>query len=170
MKQRKSLMSDDPKKAAVVPLPGAPTPSVPDELLDVTAQDAGLGVSRDPADLILPLITVLQQNSPQCEKRDPAYINGAEPSCFWFRNDLIPIRDGVAGFICIPCDMDTVWLEWGPTRGSGLLGRHLEQPTDVEVRDNPRVANGNSWSVAAVATPCSRPGNSTFSSTASRTC
>ena len=79
----------------------------------------------------------MQSNSSITDKRSPDYRPGCEPGAFWFRNDLIEIRDGVIGFECIPCGMQTVWLEWAPLRGGGLLGRHLEQPTDVELRANP---------------------------------
>jgi hypothetical protein len=143
------LAVTDPTKpnnaTAMVPLSGEASPVVPDDLLDVTARDAGLGVSTDPADQILPLITVLQTNSPAVDKRSPDYIDRAEPGCFRFRGDLIEIRDGVAGFTCIPCAMQSVWLEWGPNRGSGLFGRHLKEPDDVEVReeDGLRVRRGS---------------------------
>ena len=126
-----------PKNAPGVPAPaGQPLPSIPDDMLEITAQDAGLGVSTDPDDQILPLITVLQTNSPITDKRSTDYIAGAEAGAFWFRGDLIPIRDGVIGFDAIPCGMLTVWNEWGPTRGSGLFGRHPKQPDDVELRAN----------------------------------
>jgi hypothetical protein len=104
------------------------------DLLEITKQDAGLGSSPDPQDRLLPLITVLQTNSPICDKRSPNHIAGAEPGNFWFRNDLIPIRDGLTGFLCTPCGMQRVWLEWGPVRGSGLFGRHPEQPKNVTMR------------------------------------
>jgi hypothetical protein len=123
-------------KREVVPASGHALPGVPDDLLEITKQDAGLGSSPDPQDRLLPLITVLQTNSPICDKRSPTHIAGAEPGNFWFRNDLIPIRDGVTGFLCVPCGMQRVWLEWGPTRGSGLFGRHSEQPKNVIMRQS----------------------------------
>jgi hypothetical protein len=122
-----------PKPAAVTPRSEPPPPAaMSDEFLRVTAEDAGAGVSTDPADLILPLITIVQTNTPIADKRSPDYRDGAEPGCFWFRNDLIEIRDGEIGFHCVPLKMETAWLEWGPTRGSGLFGRHLQRPTDAE--------------------------------------
>jgi hypothetical protein len=123
-------------KREIVPASGDTLPAVPDELLDITAQDAGLGSSPDPQDRLLPLITVLQSNSPICDKRSPSHIAGAEPGNFHFRNDLIPIRDGLTGFICIPCGLQRVWLEWGPTRGSGLFGRHLQQLNNLIPRQS----------------------------------
>jgi hypothetical protein len=140
-----------PTKLEIVTANSAALPDVPDDLLEITKADARLGASDDPADRLLPLITVLQTNSPICDKRSPNHIAGAEPGNFWFRNDLIPIRDGLTGFICTPCGMQRVWLEWGPTRGSGLFGRHPQQPENVTMRPSEdggrtvmaRVDNGN---------------------------
>jgi hypothetical protein len=123
-------------KREVVPASGNALPEVPNDLLEVTKQDAGLGSSPDQQDRLLPLILVLQTNSPICDKRSPTHIAGAEPGNFWFRNDLIPIRDWVTGFFCVPCGMQRVWLEWGPIRGSGLFGRHSEQPKNVTTRQS----------------------------------
>jgi hypothetical protein len=125
----------NPKPAAVAPHSEPQPPSaMSDEMLALTAEDAGFGVSTDPADLILPLITVLQNNSPICDMRSADYIDGAVAGAFWFRGDRIEIRDGVIGFDCVPVKMVPGWLEWGPSRGDGLRGRHLKQPEDVETR------------------------------------
>src|SRR5215472_9731621 len=106
---------------------------VPAELLDVTEQDAGLGVSFKQEDQLLPLIYVLQSNSPAVEKRGEAYIQGAEPGHFWMRNSLTPVRDGVAGIEVIPCEMQRTWIEWLPNR-QGFVARHAEAPADMETR------------------------------------
>lgn len=104
---------------------------VPDELLDITEQDAGLGVSFKPEDQLLPLIYILQTNSPVVDKRGDVYIEGAEPGHFWLRNSLEPIRDGIQGIDAIPCEMHRTWIEWLPNRG-GFVARHPEQPSDVK--------------------------------------
>jgi hypothetical protein len=126
----------NPKPAAVAPLPDPQPPStMSDEMLALTEQDAGAGVSKDFADFILPMITVLQSNSPIVDTRSAEYIADAVAGAFWFRNDRVPIRDGVAGFDCIPLKMEDVWVEWGPTRGSGgPFGRHFNLPEDAEQR------------------------------------
>ena len=50
--------------------PLAPIPDqLPAEWLDEATRDAGLGVSDKAEDLLVPTLTVLQQNSPQCDKR-----------------------------------------------------------------------------------------------------
>jgi len=104
---------------------------VPDELLDITEQDAGLGVSFKPEDQLLPLIYILQTNSPSVDKRGDAYIEGAEPGHFWLRNSLTPIRDGIQGIDAIPCEMQRSWIEWLPNRG-GFVARHPAAPSDTK--------------------------------------
>jgi hypothetical protein len=106
---------------------------VPDELLGVTEQDAGLGVSFKPEDQLLPLIYVLQTGSPVVDKRGDSYIEGAEPGNFWLRNSLEPIRDGEEGIITIPCEMTRTWIEWLPNR-QGFVARHEQPPTDMVTR------------------------------------
>ena len=64
------------------------------ELLDITEQDAGLGVSFKAEDQLLPLIYVLQNGSPVVDKRGDSYVPGAEPGHFWLRNAVNPIRNG----------------------------------------------------------------------------
>jgi hypothetical protein len=103
---------------------------VSQELLDVSEQDEGLGVSFKPEDQLLPLIYVLQTNSPSVNKRGDAYIQGAEPGHFWLRNSLNPIRDGAEGIAVIPCEMVRTWIEWLPNRG-GFVARHDIPPQDM---------------------------------------
>jgi hypothetical protein len=106
---------------------------VPEELLDITAQDAGRGVSFDQDDQLIPLIYVLQSNSPVVDKRGDNYIQGAEPGHFWLRNALEPIVSGVDGLDCIPCGMQHTWIEWLPAR-AGFVQRHDKPPADMEVK------------------------------------
>jgi hypothetical protein len=106
---------------------------VPDDLLGVTEEDAGMGVSFKQEDQLLPLIYVLQQNSPVVEKRGEAYIEGAEAGHFWLRNSLTPIKDGVLGIEAIPCEMIRTWIEWLPNR-QGFVARHDAAPSDMVER------------------------------------
>jgi len=104
---------------------------IPDDLAEVIGGDEGKGVSFKAEDQLLPLIYVLQSNSPACGKRTEAYIEGAEPGHFWFRNALSPIVNGETGFDCIPCEMVHTWIEWRPNRG-GFAGRHEAEPADCQ--------------------------------------
>ena len=110
------------------------TPSggtLPAELLDEMAADAGRGVSTKAEDQLIPLIYILQTNSPVCDKRDPAYRDGASPGCFFLRGAIDPIREGDTGIVTIPCEMQRVWLEFLPGR-QGLVDRHAQKPADVK--------------------------------------
>jgi hypothetical protein len=106
---------------------------LPAELADLTEQDSGKGVSFRAEDQLIPLIYVLQSNSPIVDKRSDAHVNGAEPGHFWLRNSVHPIQDGIEGFMAIPCGMRQVWIEWLPNRG-GFVARHDNKPADTETR------------------------------------
>jgi hypothetical protein len=128
------------ENAAMTPL--NPSSAPPTELLDKMAADAGRGVSQKAEDQLLPILYVLQTNSPQVNKRGSDYVEGAEAGHFFLRGALVPIRDGVIGVEAIPCAMDHVFIEWFPGR-QGFVARHAEQPADVESRmvqdvDGPR--------------------------------
>ena len=107
--------------------------TVPADILEETEADAGYGVSFKQEDQLLPLIYVLQNNSPVVEKRSEAYIEGAEPGHFWLRNSLTPIKDGVLGIDVQPCEMIRTWIEWLPNR-QGFVTRHDEPPKDMVER------------------------------------
>src|SRR5215469_6642375 len=106
---------------------------VSQELLDMTESDAGLGVSFKQEDQLLPLIYVLQSNSPVVDRRGEVHIEGAEPGHFWLRNSLHPIADGETGIEVIPCEMVRTWIEWLPNR-QGFVGRHDEPPPDLTTK------------------------------------
>jgi hypothetical protein len=124
----KSNKSDLMESAALAPLAG--DQSLPAELVSQTEADAGKGVSQDWGDRIIPLLGVLQTNSPACDKRGPEYLEGAEPGHIWLRGARVPIRDGLAGIVAIPCGMLHSFIEWAPARG-GFVARHDHQPRDA---------------------------------------
>jgi hypothetical protein len=103
---------------------------LPDDLLEVTSQDAGMGVSFKQEDQLLPLIYVLQTGSPIVDKRGDTYVEGAEPGHFWLRNAIDPIKDGEEGILVIPCEMQRTWIEWLPNR-QGFVARHGNPPSDM---------------------------------------
>jgi hypothetical protein len=112
--------------------------TLPIELLEATEKDAGMGISFKPEDQLLPLIYVLQTNSPIVDKRGDNYVEGAEAGHFWLRNSLNPIQDGEEGIIAIPCEMQRTWIEWLPNR-QGFVQRHDVPPRDMKtsvVRDD----------------------------------
>lgn len=118
-----------------------------DEMME---RGGGRGVSTDQADNITPLIYILQSQSPQVLKRNPAYIQGAEAGCIWLRNVANPIVSGEEGIIFQPCFFTKDWVEWIPRdAGGGFVGKHLQLPRDAtrddRVTNKPRfvMPNGN---------------------------
>ena len=75
--------------------------ALPAALAAMMEKDAGKGVSTAQEDNLVPLIYVLQTNSPQVNKRDERYIEGAEPGDLWLRNAPQPIVKGAEG-VAIP--------------------------------------------------------------------
>jgi hypothetical protein len=113
------------------PITVGETGALPADLMDLTEEDAGKGVSFKQEDQLIPLIYILQSNSPVVEKRGISYIEGAEPGHFWLRNSLHPIVNGEQGILAIPCGMSRVWIEWLPQR-QGFVMRHPDIPSDAE--------------------------------------
>jgi hypothetical protein len=119
-------MTASNKTAAVGALPT----DLPDWLEQIAEQDFGLGVSDQLDDQLLPLVTLLQQGSPQVEKRGAEYVDGAEAGAFWLRSaGSDRIRDHLDVTVC---GMVRGYLEWLPSRG-GFVARHSELPPDIEI-------------------------------------
>lgn len=79
---------------------------------------AGLGMEQvRTEDLAIPFIRILAQLSPQVNKRDGAYIQGAEPGML-LNTVTGEVFDGEKGLEIIPCYYSRQYVEWKP-RGSG---------------------------------------------------
>jgi hypothetical protein len=114
---------------------------LPSEFLDVIAQDGSTGISKKAEDNVLPLVRLLQQNSPQAGKRNAAYVDDAEPGDFYFRNAEAEITKGEDGFVFWPLGRHRAWVEWKPNRG-GYAGQHLDVPPDAQERIDIDPENG----------------------------
>jgi len=89
----------------------------------ILLEDAGAGqegMSKD--DMMIPRITILQQMSPQVNKRDGAYVQGAEPG---FILDTVggEAIDGEKGIELVPISYRRAHIEWKKDRG-GLVADH----------------------------------------------
>jgi hypothetical protein len=106
---------------------------LPAEIADMMEQDAGKGGSQKAEDNLIPLIYILQDMSPQVKKRDPAYIEGAEPGDFWFRGTNRVVK-GSEGMVVQSCAFNKDVVEWIPRdQGGGIVTRHaVDSATDVE--------------------------------------
>ncbi len=100
------------------------------------AEDAGKGVSTDRDDKLVPMIRLLQAQSPQCLRQKPEYIEGARAGDFYLKNTLRPVIPGEEGFTFIPVAFVKCWLEFdGPRDESpNFVARHPDhrgRPLDV---------------------------------------
>lgn len=96
-------------------------------------EGGGRGLSQRQEDNLVPIITILQKNSPQCEKRDPKYLEGAEAGMIWMRGAEFPLVDGDEGFLFQPCYFDQDYVEWvSRSNGGGFVGRHRVMPAEAK--------------------------------------
>ena len=115
--------------------------NVPAYLQDHTS-DTGKGTSSAQEDNLVPLIYVLQSNSPQAVKRNPDYIEGAEAGSIWLRGTEPPLVSGEEGILFQPCYFSKDWVEWVPRdSGGGFVGRHETCPEEAEVVQDPQNPN-----------------------------
>lgn len=124
--------------------------------VDVTLlmkQDSGRGVSTAAEDNIIPLIYILQAQSPQALKQKPEYIKGAEAGDIWPRGSKTLIKGEEEGLPFIPVSFKKTWNEWGAERGDGFFGRHdyvatdenKGRPVDAEWVEDPKKPGKGQW-------------------------
>lgn len=110
---------------------------------------AGLGMEQvQTEDLAIPFIRILAQLSPQVNKRDGAYIPGAEPGML-LNTVTGEIFDGEKGLEVIPCFYSRQYVEWKPrTSGGGYVASYeVDNPIVNKTTRNERgediLPNGN---------------------------
>ena len=90
----------------------APLPS------NIFEEDAAKGLGAiGQEDLALPFLKILGQLSPEVNKRDGKYVEGAEPGMI-FNSVTGDLYDGVKGIDVIPCFYKLEYIEW-KDRGEG---------------------------------------------------
>lgn len=114
-----------------------------DEMNQMMMAHAGKGVSTAVEDNIVPLIYILQSNSPQVQKKGEHYVPGAEAGHIWFRGTKTTV-DGEKGILAVPCCMNKCWVEWLPDRG-GFVARHDKRPAEAVLTTDPQNPKKKSW-------------------------
>ncbi len=120
--------------------------------LEDLAADAGSGSENVNADnMAIPIISILQANSPQCKRSDVGkYVEGAIEGDF-YNNVTNEVIKGTEGVIVVPCFYEKVYIEWKPNRG-GFVAAHPESTPlkdqivmvkNAEGKDVPTLPNGN---------------------------
>ncbi len=97
--------------------------------LDQHAGEGFENITQD--DLKMPFLRILQKGSPQVDKNDANYIQGAEPGMFC--NNITQKLYGTT-INLIPIKYERLWMEWKPDRG-GLVGRHIPNSIKVDASD-----------------------------------
>jgi len=100
-------------------------------------------------DLALPFLKILGQLSPEVNKRDGKYVEGAEPGMI-FNSVSGELYDGVKGIDVVPCFYKLEYIEW-KDRGEGLGApvAIYDSSSDIMSKTKPdanykdRLPNGN---------------------------
>ena len=112
--------------------------------------DAAKGLGKiSQEDLALPFLKILGQLSPEVNKRDGKYVEGAEPGMI-FNSVSGELYDGVKGIDVIPCFYKLEYIEW-KDRGEGLGAPNAiyDSSSDIMSKTKPdanykdRLPNGN---------------------------
>ena len=112
--------------------------------------DAAKGLGKiGQEDLALPFLKILGQLSPEVNKRDGKYVEGAEPGMI-FNSVSGELYDGVKGIDVIPCFYKLEYIEW-KDRGEGLGApvAIYDSSSDIMSKTTPdanykdRLPNGN---------------------------
>lgn len=109
-------------------------------------EDAGAGYEgTSSADFAIPFLSVLQTNSPECEKAHDRYLEAAEAGMLMdtVSRELI---DGDEGVVIVPCLTSHVFTEWVPRDeggggGGGFRGVH-ETDSDIVKRCRAEAKDG----------------------------
>jgi hypothetical protein len=124
--------------------PAAPPTEYDDEMLAAMGEDAGAGVSTKAEDNIVPLIYILQAQSPQVLRQKAEFIDGSKAGDLWFRGTK-EVVDGDEGEEFVLAHFTKVWIEWKPDRG-GFVARHgAERPEQAEWVPDPKDPKRGTW-------------------------
>ena len=110
---------------------------------------AGLGMEQvTTEDMSIPFLRILAQLSPQVNKRDGAYVQGAEPG-FIYNTVANEAYSGEEGVTVIPCYYNRRYVEWRPReKGGGYVASYpstdpIVNKTVRDDRGNDVLPNGN---------------------------
>lgn len=112
-------------------------------------QFAGFGMDQvRPEDMSIPFLRILAQLSPQVNKRDGAYVEGAEAGMI-YNTVANEAYDGDKGILVIPCYYNRRYVEWKPReKGGGYVASYdvddkIVHTTFRDDRGNDVLPNGN---------------------------
>jgi hypothetical protein len=103
------------------------------DLMAAFAQDAGEGLEDvSGQDILIPFVGILQQLSPQVNKRKPEYVEGAEPGMI-YESASGTVWDGEEGIEVVPIKFMRRYTEFRPrSEGGGLVADHGSNSSILE--------------------------------------
>lgn len=117
---------------------------LPAHLRERALRSQGRGISQDAADNLVPIIYILQEQSPQVQSRDSKYVEGALAGNFWLRGTTELFDGEKDGMLVQPCHFNKCVIEWGPDRGQ-FIARHDVMPEVAEQVEDPNDPNIKRW-------------------------
>ena len=94
-------------------------------MFEADANAGAQNISQE--DLALPFLKVLGQLSPEINKQNGKYVEGAEPGMI-LNSVTKQLFDGSKGIKVIPCAYDRKYLQWKPRElGGGLVSMSLSR-------------------------------------------
>jgi hypothetical protein len=127
--------------------------AIADDVRAMMEQDSGVGVSTDAADNIVPLLYLLQAQSPQClaQKQEciKPGVNGNKTAVagnIWPRGSKTLIDGETDGLLVQLCHFRKAWVEWRPERG-GYAGEHATRPDIAEWIEDPKKPGKGKWTL-----------------------
>ena len=117
---------------------------------NIFEDDAAKGLGKiGQEDLALPFLKILGQLSPEVNKRDGKYVEGAEPGMI-YNSVSGDLYDGVKGIDVIPCFYKLEYIEWKDRgEGPGAPVAIYDSSSDIMSKTKPdanykdRLPNGN---------------------------
>ena len=117
---------------------------------NIFEEDAAKGLGKlGQEDLALPFLKILGQLSPEVNKRDGKYVEGAEPGMI-FNSVSGELYGGMKGITVVPCFYKLEYIEW-KDRGEGSGGpvqihdssSDIMSQTKIDANYKDRLPNGN---------------------------
>lgn len=147
VQKKETLPVEAPKTSVAV---AANIPAYLQKHIDRTQ---GQGYSHAAEDSLIPMVTLLQQLSPQLKPNNEKYVRGAKMGDILLKGALNPLVKGDEGIVVQPCAFQKAYVEWVPrSKGGGFVARHDAMPMDVVQKPDPendrrvkniRTSNGN---------------------------
>lgn len=104
---------------------------------------AGIGMENLDAQASMPLLNIIQQNSPQINKKSDKLIEGAEAGDIFFAPTQEVLTQPIE---FTPTAFRTIYVEWVPkSEGGGLVGMHPLSVVDDPAYQQGRIGKYDEW-------------------------